>query len=77
MFCCGNERVSLLNPKFPIEGEGREAGRRMEDWGLTNALPTPRCPDYFSPGEKPFFKLSITPNFLRVQKFISEKIMLY
>ena len=83
MFCRADERgllvqniLSLLNPN-PIEGEEGEAGGRMEDSGLTNALPTPRCPEYFSPNTcqgETFFEikqLSITSNFQRVTIFIS------
>ena len=79
MFCCADEMgflveniLLLLNPN-PIEGEEGEAGWRMEDWGLTNVLPTPPCPEYFSPNTcqgKPFFEikhLSITPNFQLVE----------
>ena len=68
MFCSADERVPCVESepdgRWKLEGEEMEGevGRRMEDSGLTNALPTHRCPDYFSPGEKPFLKSNNYPS---------------
>ena len=68
MFCSADERFPCVESKpdgrWKLEGEEMEGevGRRMEDSGLTNALPAHRCPDYFSPGEKPFLKSNNYPS---------------
>ena len=68
MFCSADERVPCVESepdgRWKLEGEEMEGevGRRMEDSGLTNALPAHRCPDYFSPGEKPFLKSNNYPS---------------